>query len=551
MWCVSKSPNDAINPSKIEPVHVIYQFFIHPERSRQEEIEYCLLKNVNNPFVHKIHLLNEKIYTTKELGLKSDKIFQLNVGKRLTYKDIFDYVDEFKIKGYIIFCNSDIFMDGSLKNLYTSSLSYKKSFYCLLRFEYQKDQRLKDCKIFGPRGDSQDCWIYHSDYNISPKQRNMFNFNFGKPGCDQKLIYCFHILGYDVYNEPYAVKTYHYHSTNIRNYTKAETLHYPMSHMFPYIPNDDNMISDKELAFRCFSKEYTKYNCFEDNKKLYQYISEKLKKNEHFVIPRIAGIENNFIFIVSNVKPEQYSTSQQFIKMVAIMKNNAGIELPHSASGEAYTKYYLDAFERCELLLEWEEYGNVYPSIKNSHDWVTRKYENRIKLWAFILDIFNFIHTNPWTLALKGKRILIISAFADTIQKQISHREKIYGVDLFPDCSFVFLKPPQTQGQNESDDWLIEFNEFCNKINEIKDNFDVALCSCGGYGNPVVGFIHSIGKSAIYVGGVLQMYFGVMGGRWEEERKDIVLLYKNEYWTRPAEDERPKGHETIEKSCYW
>jgi hypothetical protein len=90
-----------------------------------------------------------------------------------------------------------------------------------------------------------------------------------------------------------------------------------------------------------------------------------------------------------------------------------------------------------------------------------------------------------------------------------------------------------------------------NKINHIKDQFDIALCSCGGYGNPVVGFIHSIGKSAIYVGGVLQMYFGVLGGRWEHERQDIVELYKNEYWTRPSEEERPKGHETIERSCYW
>jgi len=227
MLCFSKSVSDSLNPPKADKIHVIYQFFVHPDKSRQTEIEYCLLKNVNNPLIDKIHLLNEKIYGAKQLGVKSDKITQVNIGKRLTYKDVFDYVDEFKIDGYIVFCNSDIFFDNSLKNLTTSSLGYNKSFYSLLRFEYNNEPNLKKCKIFGPRADSQDTWIFHSNYNILPKQREVFNFYFGKPGCDNKLIYLFHLLGYTVYNEPYVVKTYHYHTTNIRNYNASEVLHSP------------------------------------------------------------------------------------------------------------------------------------------------------------------------------------------------------------------------------------------------------------------------------------------------------------------------------------
>ena len=551
MLCFSKSVSDSLNPPKADKIHVIYQFFVHPDKSRQTEIEYCLLKNVNNPLIDKIHVLNEKIYGVKQLGVKSDKITQVNIGKRLTYKDVFDYVDEFKIDGYIVFCNSDIFFDNSLKNLTTSSLGYNKSFYSLLRFEYNNEPNLKKCKIFGPRADSQDTWIFHSNYNILPKQREVFNFYFGKPGCDNKLIYIFHLLGYTVYNEPYVVKTYHYHTTNIRNYNASEVLHSPMSRVFPHLQNDDVMLNPNEQNFKNLTKNYTKYDLYQDNKKLYKYLSEKIKNNQPFVIPRIAGVENNVVFIAKNVKPEQYANSPQFTGMAYTMKNNAGINLPTTASAEAYASSYLEPFKQCDLFFDWEEYGNVYPVIKNSHDWIIRTHKDKQTLWAFTLDVFNYINSNPWTLALKGQRILIVSSFADTIEKQIQHREKIYGIDLFPDCSFVFIKPPQTQGQNDSRDWLIECLEFLNKINHIKDQFDIALCSCGGYGNPVVGFIRSIGKSAIYVGGVLQMYFGVVGGRWEEERQDIVGLYKNEYWTRPAEEERPKGHETIERSCYW
>lgn len=550
MLCVSKSPTDSLHPAKNDKIHLIYQYFVHPDKTRQAEIEHCLLKNVNNPLIHKIHLLNEKIYSEKKMRIKSDKITQINIGKRLTYKDVFDYVDEYKISGYIIFCNSDIFFDNSLKNITTSSLGYSKSFYALLRFEYNNEANLKKCKLFGPRGDSQDTWIFHSDYNVFPKQRDVFNFYFGKPGCDNKLVYLFHLLGYTVYNEPYVVRSYHYHSTNIRNYNASEILHFPMAQIFPQLLNEVEL-SQNETKKKQSTQNYSKYDTYKDNKKLYNYISEKFKNNQTFVIPRIAGVENNVVFIAKNVKPEQYANSPQFTGMAFTMKNNAGINLPNTVSAEAYANSYLEPFRQCDLFFEWEDYGNVYPGIKNSHDWITRTFSNKKTLWAFTLDIFNYIYSNPWTLALKGKRILIISAFADTIEKQLPHREKIYGIDLFPDCSFVFMKPPQTQGQNESRDWAVECMEFLDKINIIKDQFDVALCSCGGYGNPVVGFIYTLGKSAIYVGGVLQMYFGVLGGRWEVERQDIVNLYKNEYWTRPAEEERPKGHDTIEKSCYW
>ena len=88
-------------------------------------------------------------------------------------------------------------------------------------------------------------------------------------------------------------------------------------------------------------------------------------------------------------------------------------------------------------------------------------------------------------------------------------------------------------------------------LEKIKDTFDVALCSCGGYGNLVCSALFDMGKSAIYVGGVLQMYFGIYGERWLKERPDIMKLYMNEHWSRPKEVEKPSGFESVEDSCYW
>jgi hypothetical protein len=86
---------------------------------------------------------------------------------------------------------------------------------------------------------------------------------------------------------------------------------------------------------------------------------------------------------------------------------------------------------------------------------------------------------------------------------------------------------------------------------KIKDTFDVALCSCGGYANPVCYYLYTIGKSAIYVGGVLQMYFGIYGNRWMKERPEIMKLYMNSHWKRPSSSETPLGASSIENKCYW
>ena len=155
---------------------------------------------------------------------------------------------------------------------------------------------------------------------------------------------------------------------------------------------------------------------------------------------------------------------------------------------------------------------------------------------------------DPYTA---GKRILVISPFADTFQKQVPHLPKLYGRDMFPGCTFTFLKPPVTNARNKARPFMEELGEFTSRVQAVKDSFDVALVSCGGYGNPILGRLYEMGKSAIYVGGVLQMYFGVYGSRWERERPLVMKLFKNEHWVRPSNDERPPGFENVEESCYW
>ena len=221
-----------------EPIILIYQFFIHSNEERYKEIKQCLKFNVENNNISKIILLNERIYTNQELGIKSDKITQLDIKKRIVFSDIFDLVDRMNLKGYIITCNADIFFDNTLLNIYLSGIHNQKVVYAQLRFEYT-DKDLSKCKLFKafgiPRRDSQDTWIFHSNFNVKKKNRDKFNINYGKMGCDNKIAFFFNVLGYNIKNNPLLIRTYHNHFTQIRDYNKNDTLPTPYLFIEPYL----------------------------------------------------------------------------------------------------------------------------------------------------------------------------------------------------------------------------------------------------------------------------------------------------------------------------
>jgi len=533
-----------------DPIILIQQFFIPEDKQRYDEIKYCLQKNVENPFISEIHLLNEKIYSNEELGITSKKIIQYDVKRRLHYSNIFDYVEVINKKCYVVFSNSDIEIDISIYKLNYSLLSSKKLFMGLLRYNKNEQNEIKQYTNRNGIviGDSQDTWIFHSNFNIQRNHIKIFDFYFGIPGCDNKLLYLLKILGFQILNTPKKIITIHHHNSKERSY------------------NNDNNIIKMPYYFSIPYGYYDRINSptnFEDNNKLYHYIFEKFTKNKNFIIPRMAGCENVLVkkyydffdYYRRQGKNQNIFKDNQlhtyFGKdMIHVLKNNAGIqinEINEINDITIYSKLFLESFKNSDLYFAWTKYEKNYSKY---HELVFEKIP-RDTLWAFTLDIFHYIHYEPWTLALRGRKILIISSFNESIREKIEIREKIYGIDLFPECSFIFLKPPQTQGTNKSRAFHVELNEFTKKIKNVKDNFDIALVSAGGYGNLICNEIFKMGRSSIYVGGVLQMYFGIYGERWQRERSDIMNMYKNSYWSRPKETERPANYENIEDACYW
>jgi len=545
---------------------------------RNTEIKHCLYRNYSNPHITKIHLLNERIYTDSELcdgkvdgQTGKSKILQTNIGKRLSFKDVFKYIRENQIAGYCVLTNADIFFDASIRKTLYSSISNKDQIFALLRYEYRGETDLLKCPIFGPRFDSQDTWIIHYSKNtggvtsrIRKNHEKAFDFEFGRPGCDNKLAYLANVLGYELINDPRFIRTYHYHSNQSRNYTRNDVLGQPYTVICPagfnpYTIEPSLGVDIKTVIGTTNGFKTIKFN---DNDLLYNYISGKLEKREKFIIPRISGHENNFAFFGKIIQHNASTTVEPVIpseihnyfqNTIPIMKRNAGIRLSSIDSIVKYSNMYLRAFENCDIYGGWEGWGHYMPHISHSHNFITTSFPTKRIFWVFAMDIYHYIYSRPFTTALRGRRILIISPFENSIRTKLSLRNRIYdGVDLFPDCSFLFIKPPLTNGDNPCDEFDVELERFYVRLNEVKGKYDVALLSCGGYANPVANYIYeNHGSSAIYVGGVLQMYFGIYGGRWLKERAEVLKLFINGDWTRPGQDEKPANFVAIEGGCYW
>lgn len=545
-------------------VHVVLQYFEHSQPARDAELKRTLQLLCENSKVTWIHLLNERIYTSSLM--QHPKVIQTDLGRRLKFKDVFEYLRRQNVKGYHVIINSDICFDEvTLANLERSDLHLAKKMMAQLRYEVPADIIFSNIEtitehslLFGPRIDSQDTWIFHSDQAIPEKFEKLFNFEFGKPGCDNKLLYLMRMLGYEVINDPAFVKTYHIHASQERNYTAKDRVQMPYTLVGPY--GYDLPVIAAPYVQSASGRPWNDVG-FSDNDVLRKYVAEKLAAGERFVIPRIAGHENNYAAFGQIIKqnggqiPE--GLAEYFNQTLPVMKNNAGIHLTSTASIVRYSDMYLAAFQNCELFAGWESYGHYIRHIEQSHDMILKWFfkendQKKTMFWAFAFDIFHYIYANPWTQALHGKRLLIVSPFEDSFREKVNVRTQLYdGVDLFPECSFLFIKPPQTQGSEPSREFSTELQTFFAQLDRLHGQYDVALVSCGGYGNLVCNAIYESGHSAIYVGGVLQMYFGVLGGRWLRERPDVVRLFLNHAWSRPKPSERPQNHGNVEGSCYW
>ena len=213
-----------------------------------------------------------------------------------------------------------------------------------------------------------DNFIFHSNMNVSKERRKIFNINMMRMDSYSKILYLYYVLNYELYNESgkfkcFSVRTDPY--TSFDQYFQAILScrrQHKQDTQSPFIllePADTSIISSTLLTA---IQNGNRYDIRKDTDRLFNYVREKLTKKEPFVIPRIAGIENQLVVATDNLSrnisiQQKNQIFQWFNRVLPVMKRNAGILIRTQQSIINYASMYAKVFEQCELYTDWPSMG--------------------------------------------------------------------------------------------------------------------------------------------------------------------------------------------------
>ena len=211
--------------------------------------------------------------------------------------------------------------------------------------------------------------------------------------------------------------------------------------------------------------------------------------------------------------------------------------------GKKFADTMIDAFSHADICGYWELGCQGY--------FVDIYGNSQLKLVPSAVLGPAFDRRITWSKMLKRKKVLVIHPFEATIIEQYKKRKEIWpDRECLPEFKLLTLKAVQTMANHKderSKDWFVALDYMMDKIREIDTNegFDIALIACGAYGMPLAAMIKQLGKQSIHIGGSLQLLFGIMGGRWDNDN-----IY-NDAWIRPLPEDMIDNYKKIESGCYW
>jgi hypothetical protein len=273
------------------------------------------------------------------------------------------------------------------------------------------------------------------------------------------------------------------------------------------------------------------------------HLKRLLESDKPFYVGRIAGVELKVAYYVLHGMVKEYK------KELENVERNAGIYTKDEESLREYVNSLIKSYDNCTMIAEWDKLGTVFSFHGSGQQLITGRTLHIPKIDALALE--PYYYEDSWMSSLRGKHVLIIHPFVQTIQKQIKHLSELFpNRDWFKDCTFTCLSPPVTlAGNHQGKDWRDHYAGFLQELEKVAD-FDIALVAAGGYGMLISDYIFTkMNKSVLYIGGALQLFFGIIGKRWFENKRILEMV--NDAWVRPSAFEKPPNCTQVEKGCYW
>lgn len=287
-------------------------------------------------------------------------------------------------------------------------------------------------------------------------------------------------------------------------------------------------------------------------------IANTVRGTSPFFIGRNGSTEQEALhFWFSNRK---YGTPWPY----ALAKNlhlGAGVWPPSEESFDAWAKEYMETLG----LLDGIAAGWYRPFAEMESSLLDYAAPNAFRTPLRSLEPYYAITNHRWTRHLSGKKVAVVSSFAETIGNQVASSERMNSIwstlkdpeTILPSSTtWIPIRTyfPSLISMGDSTEWPIGITGWDSAANHVVEavkasGASIAIVGCGGLGMIIGGRLRKAGISVIVMGGAIQVLFGIKGRRWEKH--DVISKFWGPSWVWPSASETPRGSFQIEGACYW
>ncbi len=247
-------------------------------------------------------------------------------------------------------------------------------------------------------------------------------------------------------------------------------------------------------------------------------------------------------------------SSGLFSNQLTILEKNAGIFPAQETFVRTWKSSTETAIQKADVLAA----GWYPPLVHDEKELLTRLKTKAIQVPLRALEPYYVPFLYRWTNNLEGRRVAIVSSFANTCMSQLQKKKEIWPDSwdsLLPDATYIPIQtgyaPSIACGRAEWPETIFNWYDACKYIVKkcCEENAEIVLIGCGGLGMPIAQALKEKGKICIVMGGAIQVLFGIKGRRWEHH--EIISQFWNDAWVWPPLEETPAAAHLIENSCYW
>jgi len=217
-------------------INLFINYYTISNEERQEELDYCVQKNIDNILIDNIYIFLDKRI---KIPFISSKIKLINL-ERPTYADIINYINSKKDfrDSYNIISNTDLYFDRTL--LLLDRIDMKNTCVVLNRWNVNPDGSSKFLETKG----SQDVWIFKG--KIKQDLSDISNFYLGKRCCDNVFLNNLYLVDYRSISPSYDIKAFHLHNVDFRTWQWGID-EIPGKHMYINLCHIEDVLEGKSI----------------------------------------------------------------------------------------------------------------------------------------------------------------------------------------------------------------------------------------------------------------------------------------------------------------